>query len=326
MTAANLKLVQMHRIKAAGLNVPRLTRFLTSCACDWALIVGAYGLAVNYFSVPTILLAIIVIGNRQHALAALVHEGAHYLATRNRKLNDVVTLLFCALPLGMHIQPYRKFHFAHHRLSGKPQDPELKHVSAKAQEWSGPLTLRKIGGLALKDVFLFQGAVNLGYIIQLARPTPMQGALIAGYLMALHGALILSGHWLFSVLWYGALLTTFWAFFRIRIWTEHRGTDATHRIQLSRWVAALISPHLMWYHYEHHAFPQIPSYHLPEIRALLGPDPKVISLKEWFRQMQTAGRPLAYVHQGKSPPTTNSHFAPGALAGANSRINASRRY
>ena len=294
MTEASLKLEQMRRIKAAGHDTPRLTRFLAYCAIDWGIIVGSYAIAANYLSALSVLFALVVIANRQHALSALVHEGAHYLATRNRRVNDNLTLLLCSLPLGIHLQPYRKFHFAHHRLSGKPQDPELKHISAKASEWSGPLTLGKLGKLVFKDIFLFQGIVNIIYVIQLTLPSQKQGVVISGYMIVFHGLMVLSGHWLFSALWFGALWTFYWAFFRIRIWTEHRGSNSTHRIHLSWLVGELLSPHHMWYHYEHHVFPQVPCFNLFAIREIIGPAPKVISIREWYQQLQTLFQPLIY--------------------------------
>lgn len=294
MSELNLKLTQMNQLKAAGYDKPRLTRFLTYCVIDWAIIVGVYWLAANHLSVLTVVFAVVVIGNRQHALSASVHEGAHYLATQNRRVNDILTSLLCALPLGVHLQPFRKFHFAHHRSSGTPQDPELKHISAKAAEWSGPLTRRKLGKLVFKDIFLLQGAVNIGYLLWLSRPTLIQGVIVGLYAVAFHGAIILSGNWLFSALWFGALLTFSWVFFRIRVWTEHRGADPTHRLHLSWLEGELLSPHHMWYHYEHHAFPQVPCYNLFAVRGVMGPTPQVLSKQEWFQKLQVPFQPLTY--------------------------------
>ena len=76
-------------------------------------------------------------------------------------------------------------------------------------------------------------------------------------------AVLYSFHLLIALaVWYGALLTSFWAFFRLRTWTEHGGIiengETTHRIRLSFVERILITPHASWSHYEHHAHPGIP--------------------------------------------------------------------
>lgn len=300
MSEVSPKIALMNQIKVGGYATPHLSRFIAYILIDWAIIIGAYWVAAHYLSVLSIAFALIVIGNRQHALSALVHEGTHYLATGNRPINDALTQLFCSLPLGTHLTPYRKFHFAHHRLTGLPQDPELKHISAKATEWSGPMPLSKLAMLVFKDIFMLQGIVNIGYLIQLTRPNPKQGIEIGIFTTLFHGLIILSGNWLFTALWYGSLLTVFWAFFRIRIWTEHRGADPTHRLHLNWLMGELISPHHMWYHYEHHVLPQVPCYNLARVRTAIGPSPKVISLREWYQQLQTPFQPLQYEENVKA--------------------------
>ena len=43
---------------------------------------------------------------------------------------------------------------------------------------------------------------------------------------------IAAGLWWVPALWYGSLMTSFMAFFRIRTWLEHQGSDETHRLDL----------------------------------------------------------------------------------------------
>ena len=102
--------------------------WLTDAAIDWLVIGGA--LADDPAYVPhfyTVLAGILIIGNRQHALAILGHDGTHYTLSRNAALNDFLTNLFCFWPLGLTVSGYRALHYAHHKNTGTENDPELGH-------------------------------------------------------------------------------------------------------------------------------------------------------------------------------------------------------
>jgi len=56
-------------------------------------IVAAIYLCERFWSPLMYLLAIAIIGARQHALLILMHDGVHYRLFRNRRLNDCVSEL-----------------------------------------------------------------------------------------------------------------------------------------------------------------------------------------------------------------------------------------
>ena len=76
---------------------------------------------------------------------------------------------------------------------------------------------------------------------------------------------------------FGALVTAFMMFFRLRLWLEHQGSDLAHRLDLKPSEAALLAPHLSWHHWEDHQWPAVPYWKLPELRRLI-PDQPLVTL------------------------------------------------
>src|SRR6185369_6118376 len=73
---------------------------------DFAVIAVAVAVALASWPDPlVILLAVLVIGTRQHALFVVAHDAAHYLLYENRKLNDRVGR-FCATVQGLSMCTY----------------------------------------------------------------------------------------------------------------------------------------------------------------------------------------------------------------------------
>src|ERR1017187_5953910 len=92
--------------------------WLRDAVLDWTVIACALDL-VHVFSNPvTWLLALLIIGNRQHALAILGHDGTHFTLSHDRKLNDRLTNLIAFWPLGLTVSGYRTLHFRHHKHAG----------------------------------------------------------------------------------------------------------------------------------------------------------------------------------------------------------------
>ena len=63
---------------------------------------------------------------RAHAqFAALMHEAAHRLLFRNRKINDWVGRWLLGFPSFTPIDLYRRGHMAHHRDEFGPDEPDI---------------------------------------------------------------------------------------------------------------------------------------------------------------------------------------------------------
>ena len=82
------------------------------------------------------------------------------------------------------------------------------------------------------------------------------------------------------MVWYISLVTTFMMFFRLRIWIEHQGVADTHKLKFNRLQAAIIAPHKVWLHFEHHRFPAIPYHRLDAARDICAGESAPIGLGE----------------------------------------------
>ena len=72
---------------------------VVSISLNWLQIIFSMALFFYFPNVLTFLLAVIIIGSRQFALAVLAHDGAHNLLFSNEKINDFISQWFCAFPL-----------------------------------------------------------------------------------------------------------------------------------------------------------------------------------------------------------------------------------
>jgi fatty acid desaturase len=262
---------------------------------------AAFMMAGMFHHWASYLLAGLVIGTRQHALAILGHEGAHRLVCRGRRLNDLITAFLCFSPLGLGLHAYRKHHFTHHRHPGTEVDPELAYKRSRSPQWDLPAR-KRLRWYFLKDI-LGLGVKDLVYVMLVVPPVCVWDVL--GPLLWWSAAVtivVLCGQMWMLALWFGSLITVFWTMFRLRVWTEHLGTADVHRVAAHWWQRLLFLPHNTWYHYEHHRWPSIPCWNLPAARALDQKVP-VLSLSELFESYQTAapissGAPLAPLRPG----------------------------
>src|SRR5712692_4137354 len=92
--------------------------WLADAAMDWLVIAAALGMIHLWPHFYTALAGILIIGNRQHALTILGHDGTHYTLSRSAALNDFLTNLICFWPLGLTVSGYRALHYAHHKNTG----------------------------------------------------------------------------------------------------------------------------------------------------------------------------------------------------------------
>jgi len=97
-------------------------RSTVAIAAEWVGIILAVVLSQRFLHPIFLPVVVVWIGARQHALAILMHDGAHYLLFKNRRLNAVVSELFLAWPLFITMRAYRGGHFAHHRHVNTEKD------------------------------------------------------------------------------------------------------------------------------------------------------------------------------------------------------------
>jgi fatty acid desaturase len=251
---------------------------------DWTVIAATLVGFAHFPNVGTFFLAALIIGNRQHALGIIAHEGAHYLVSRNKRINDLITNMLVFWPLGGAVSGYRGFHLAHHRNYLTANDIEREAIHRDMGSYfSGPLRLRKVFRVMVADALGLNAATTFRMFklfneylkkTDLIIPTSLQ---LAYWVVG-----IASGYWYLPAVWTFSMFSGYLMTFRIRIWLEHIGIHETHRTALPRWFAAVFAPHNTSHHWEHHRHPGVPFYNLPAMRKA-DTSVKLITLRELIR-------------------------------------------
>jgi fatty acid desaturase len=251
------------------LSKPRIFPWMLGMVSDWSILILSMG-AIYYVPNPiTILFFLIVLGNRQHGLAILGHEGTHGRISQNRQLNDFLSNIFCFWPLGLTASGYRSLHNKHHTNTGTDHDPELAHKRSRSPQWDLPAKPLKIIKYALSDI-VGMSIPDYWIIITYSKADKKSDyiPLVLWHVIFVTAFMFIDLWWV-PIAWYVALVSSFMMFFRLRLWLEHQGTSDTHRLHLTFWEGAVLAPHNIWYHWEHHKFACIPYHQLPKVRSLL---------------------------------------------------------
>jgi fatty acid desaturase len=262
-----------------ALGARALFPWLSDAVIDWLAIAAALAM-VEFWPHPlTLLAALLIVGNRQHALAILGHDGTHYTLSHRAGLNDFLTNLFCFWPLGLTVSGYRTLHYAHHKHTGTGNDPELGHKRMRAPQWDLPARPSTVLRFALADLVGYS-LVDYLIVVRFSKPQRRADYLpLAFFHIAFLSALLTLGSWPAALVWYLSLVTSFMMFFRLRLWLEHQGTGGTQRLALTPLQGAVLAPHNAWHHWEHHRYPTIPYHRLPQARSRLA-GPGILTLAQ----------------------------------------------
>lgn len=245
----------------------------------WGVI---FGCAALYAALPgfwTGLLAVIVVGGRQLGLAILMHEAAHGLLFKSRKINDWVGQHLIASPVLIDMTLYRKRHMAHHRFTRSESDPEnfLYTPFPVSRASMARKILRDLTGL----VFLRTQIGIFRYVWgqKDGRFKGLGNYYLSPFLVNLILVLVASSVgrvdvWL--VCWLLPMMTTQQLFLRIRNIAEHATIpDVKDPLRNSRTVIpnllerATVAPYYVHYHIEHHLLPFVPCYRLKQLHSLM---------------------------------------------------------
>jgi fatty acid desaturase len=264
---------------------------------DVAVLAAAIACGLYFWPNPlALLLSVLVIGTRQHALFVIAHDAAHYLLYENRLANEIVGRA-SAMVQGLSMCTYRVIHRLHHNNLYGPLDPDtaLHGGYPRGKAYLVKKLLKDLSGLtAWKTYAYFLGgapALNTATNVAL-RPlddtsdklrreaSHDRNAVIVFHLVAL-ALFALSGYLVqYLVLWVLPLVTVVQAILRLRAIAEHGATtDFSSPLTAARtnvapaWLAWLIFPHHVNYHIEHHLYASVPHYNLPvlhrEMRACM---------------------------------------------------------
>ena len=264
----------------------------------WSIIGATLGITLAYWSWPLALLAVFVIATQQHALFILSHDAAHYRLFGNRAINDLVGRV-CAAAAGLSMCTYRIIHRLHHNHLYGPHDPDIAlHGGYPRGKW---YLVRKLlkdlsGATAVKTYAYFFGnpaknAATQSTLDPLADTSPRlrkqarsDQIFVIAVQVALPALILWLAGWrgllLYLGLWVLPALTVLQAILRLRAVCEHGAVaDFSSALTAARtqlpagavWLLAraVLFPHHVNYHIEHHLYPAVPHYHLGRLHALL---------------------------------------------------------
>jgi fatty acid desaturase len=203
-----------------------------------------------------------------NAFYLLSHEGHHRLLFRSRAMNHAANVTLC-IPLLHSPTAYRVLHELHHRYLGGPGDPdEYRNYTDDARlRWALQWVRLTIGTLVYMPLIP---------VVAWRRANAADRRALAleyGFMaIAWFGAFavvpldVLLQVWLIPGVVVGYVSA-------VRAVAQHALTDAHDPLLASRSVRSnpVVSFLLLNenYHLEHHLFPEVPSYNLPRLRALL---------------------------------------------------------
>ena len=265
--------------------------------------VGVIALAIAFgvwaWPSPWIVLSIIVVGVQQHALFILAHEAAHYRLFRRRTLNDAVGRAI-GMAGAISMCTYRVIHRLHHNNLYTEEDPDTAihggYPRGTAYLWK-TLAQDVVGWNAWKTFAYFFGAPALNDQTQraarplddtspqLRRSARIDRWFVVAFQLLAPLACFALGGWRgqaeYAVFWLVPMLTVLQPILRLRAICEHGATTdfssplTAARSNRTRGGAvnvlgrALLFPHHVNYHLEHHLYPAVPHYHLPRLHRLL---------------------------------------------------------
>ncbi|MEO8836468.1 MAG: fatty acid desaturase family protein [Caldimonas sp.] len=261
----------------------------------------ALAIAFGLWAWPSawLLVSVLVIGIQRHALFIVAHEAAHYRLFRRRGLNDAVGRLI-GMAGAISMCTYRVIHRLHHNNLYGEDDPDTA-IHGGYPRGTGYLCRKLlqdvVGWNAWKTLAYFFGAPALNEETQraarplddtspqLRRAARADRWFVVAFQLALPLACLGAGGWRglaqYCVLWLVPMLTVLQPILRLRAICEHGAvrdfsspltaarTNRTGGGVFNAVGRAVLFPHHVNYHLEHHLYPAVPHYHLPRLHRLL---------------------------------------------------------
>lgn len=218
-----------------------------------------------------------------NAFYLLSHEGHHHLLFRGRRVNHLANVALC-VPLLHSPTAYRVLHERHHRHLGGPGDPDefTNYTTSRRVVWAMHWVRLTMGTLVYMPMIPLVAWRRAESADRWRIATEYAGMAVlwaAAFLLVPLGVLLQV--WLVP----GVLVGYFSA---VRALAQHALTErreptlASRSVESDRLVSFLLLNEN--YHMEHHLFPEVPSYNLPRLRALLRPRlPRVVEGTSYTR-------------------------------------------
>ena len=239
----------------------------------------AFGIWANNW--PAYFVSIAIVAARQHAIAVIMHDFAHYRFITNKKASDWIADLTIAWPLFATYDGYRRNHLGHHRYLNTDKDPDWTAKLGKI-EFTFPQELRfaifnLIGYLvcisSVRDLLNIHSRISKDDL----STRNYKIARLSFYLVVAAIFTITETWTYFGAYFVVPYMTLFIMFNYIRSVADHFGEtmDHSHELGGARTILAspletfFLAPHNINYHCEHHCYPSVPYYNLPELHAVL---------------------------------------------------------
>ena len=252
----------------------------------WLLIAAATAFCTSFWHPVLYLLAVLVIGSCQHALLILGHDAAHYRTLTVRWQNDLFANLFMMWPTFASVEGFRKFHSTHHQYTNLPNDGNRQiwytHDAAGdlAPDWQFPKTRFELAWLLLRRAAFLTGLfwILRGLIGSTLIPSPgwMRVARLCFYACIAATLTYFDAWHSFLFYWIVPFCTWHIAAQYIRLFCEHSAVESDQeeysitRTTIPTWLEAIfILPCNVGYHLEHHWYPSVPFYRLPQLHQAL---------------------------------------------------------
>jgi fatty acid desaturase len=215
--------------------------------------------------------AFVLMGRAHAQFAALMHEAAHRLLFRNRKLNDFVGRWLLGFPSFTPIDAYRRGHMAHHREEFGPDEPDIplyRGYPIAKDSFRRKLVRDATGQTGWK---LFKGLLR-GVR---GEPSPIRfqaRAIVATQLVLIAAGVALGHPFVYFILWFAPYMTVWRVINRLRSIAEHGGMqrskdrrETTHTVVQHPIARFLLVPYHIGWHLAHHVDAGIPMNNLPTL-------------------------------------------------------------
>jgi fatty acid desaturase len=272
--------VKLSKEELLGLSHLSPLRSTFHIVAEWTLIATAVLLCRRHFNLALYLLTVAFIGARQHALLILMHDGVHYRLFRSRRLNDWTAEIILAWPNLISARSYRRNHFAHHRYLNTPQDPDWARRQGDSS-WVFPTRKTSLARLMLRDVSGLGAIYYLKLALMLlSKDTGVSRGFLAArygfYAVVLATFACLGALHLLLLYWFVPMFTWMTVIFRIRSIAEHSAIGGrshayaqTRSTRASLFAHIFVAPKNVNFHIEHHFYPSVPFYRLPQLHRVL---------------------------------------------------------
>lgn len=235
------------------------------CICmDWLLI--AVAIVLSSYSTYLIPVSLLLIGSRQRALSNLTHDASHVNLLKNKKLNDFLANICCALAMFETVSFYRSSHVKHHQFLGDSQkDPDSASHLASGYEDQNPWTSNPWSGFSrlIFNLSSWKSSV-VGNLTSLRQKDMVM--VLSWWMVIMSVSLKIS--WLIPALWFASKLTTYHLIRVVAEYLDHTGLKgesvltSTRNLPHRGLIPLIFHPHDDTYHIVHHLHPNIPHYHL----------------------------------------------------------------